>query len=264
MTGSVIPAHALVAARTLGPMGYACFPCRQDKRPTTPNGFKDAATDRDAIEDLWSRYPGVLVGVATGEPSGVSVVDIDAKHDAARQWWAEHRDRLLPARVHRTRSGGLHILYRHPPGLACSTSKIARGVDVRADGGYVIWWPGAGFPVLEDRGIKPWPEWLMPLLKPAPVAPALPISRRALAARGRAPRPMLGILRTIAQAPEGQRNKLAFWGGCRLAEMVAAGTLTDSDAIALVVEASGRAGIPPIEATRTARSALRCSTPPSL
>jgi hypothetical protein len=94
-------------------MGYTVFPCRPDKRPVTPNGFKDAITDQDAIEDLWSRYPGVLVGVATGEMSGVSVLDIDKKHPEARAWWAEHRDRLLPARVHRTRSGGLHIFYRH-------------------------------------------------------------------------------------------------------------------------------------------------------
>jgi hypothetical protein len=164
-------------------MGYACFPCRQNKRPATPNGFKAAVMDRDAIEELWSRYPGVLVGVATGAMSGIAVLDIDAKHDEARTWWGEHRDRLLPARVHRTRSGGLHILYRHRPGLSCSTSKIARGVDVRADGGYIIWWPAAGLPVLEDAGIRPWAEWLMPLLQPAPVAPALAISRRALAMR---------------------------------------------------------------------------------
>jgi hypothetical protein len=66
-----------------------------------------------------------------------------------------------------------------------------------------------------------------------------------------------GIVRTIARAPEGQRNRLTFWGGCRLAEMVAAGVLTDSDAVALIVEAASRNGLPHAEAHRTALSALR-------
>jgi hypothetical protein len=131
----------VAAACALGGMGYACFPCRADKRPATPNGFKAAVKERGAIEDLWRRYPGELVGVATGAMSGASVVDIDAKHNTARKWWDEHRDQLLPARVHRTRSGGLHVIYRHRPGLTCSASRIAHGIDVRGDGGYVVWWP---------------------------------------------------------------------------------------------------------------------------
>jgi Bifunctional DNA primase/polymerase, N-terminal len=98
-------ARAMAAARTLGGQGYTCFPCRQNKRPSTPNGFKAAETDSEAIGALWDQYPGELVGVATGAMSGVSVLDIDAKHNTARKWWAEHRERLLPSRVHRTRSG---------------------------------------------------------------------------------------------------------------------------------------------------------------
>jgi hypothetical protein len=35
----------------------------------------------------------------------------------------------------------LHFFFQHAPGLRCSRGLIAPGVDVRADGGYVIWWP---------------------------------------------------------------------------------------------------------------------------
>jgi hypothetical protein len=125
----------LAAACALGTQGLSVFACQANKRPATPNGFKAAVSDRTAIEMLWRQYPGVLVGVVTGEISGIAVLDIDAKHDSAREWWAENRARLLPARVHRTRSGGLHVVYRHREGLACSVSRIARGVDVRAEGG---------------------------------------------------------------------------------------------------------------------------------
>jgi hypothetical protein len=57
-------------------------------------------------------------------------------------WWFSHRDRLPLTRVHRTRSGGLHLIFRHVPDVRCSAGRIAPGIDVRGDGGYIIWWPG--------------------------------------------------------------------------------------------------------------------------
>jgi hypothetical protein len=256
---------ALIAARTLGAMGYACFPCRQDKRPATTNGFKDAVTERDAIEALWRRYPGVLVGVATGEMSGIAVVDVDTtKHDAAREWWIKNRAWLLPARVHCTQSGGRHVIYRHRAGLTCSASKIARGVDVRADGGYIIWWPAAGYPVLEDSGIQPWPEWLVPLLQPAPVPAPAATSRRALAVRDGDLRPVLhragGVLRTLVNAGEGERNRILFWAACRVRDMYATNELdhvASMQMIALLREGAARIGLGQREAERTIASAFQ-------
>jgi Bifunctional DNA primase/polymerase, N-terminal len=253
----VTTASALAAACTLGGMGYACFPCRGDKRPATPNGFKAAVKECEAIQDLWRRHPGELVGVATGATSGASVVDIDAKHNTARKWWTEHRERLLPARVHRTRSGGLHIVYRHQPGLTCSVSRIAHGVDVRADGGYVIWWPAAGQKVLADAGLKPWPNWLV-VEAPAHALPPPSISRRALAARRDDLRPTLhralGLVRTVATASEGKRNRLLFWAARRAREMVVEDEL-DHDAGVQVLqalrEAAADCGLPQREIDRT-------------
>jgi Bifunctional DNA primase/polymerase, N-terminal len=255
---------ALSAARTLGGMGYACFPCRADKTPATRNGFKAAVKELRAIEDLWHRYPGELVGVATGAMSDASVVDIDAKHNTVRQWWTEHRDRLLPARVHRTRSGGLHVVYRHRPGLNCSTSRIAHGIDVRADGGYIIWWPAAGLPVLADAGLKPWPNWLV-VEAPAAALPPPSISRRAIAARGDL-RPTLhralGLVRTVATAAEGERNRLLFWAACRARDMVTEDEL-DHDAGVQVLEAlreaAGDCGLTQREIDRTITSAMRAA-----
>jgi hypothetical protein len=256
-------AAALTAARTLAAMGYFCFPCGQHKRPTCPHGFQDAVTDPDQLEGLWHRHPGPLVGVATGAKSGVSVLDIDKKHRPAHEWWAAHRGKLLPTRVHRTRSGGLHLIFHHREGIRNSEGLIAKGVDTRGEGGYAIWWPGAGFSVLADPGIQPWPTWLT---IQAPV-PALPppsaISRRAIAARGDL-RPMLhrarGILRAVVEASEGERNRVLFWGACRARDMCVAGKLDHSAAMQildLLREAAGRAGLPRREIDRTVASALK-------
>src|SRR5262249_19890833 len=60
----------------------------------------------------------------------------------------------------------------------CSASKIARGIDVRAAGGYIIWWPAAGMPMLCDAPLAQWPRWLAsPKQHPPPAAATRPIQR---------------------------------------------------------------------------------------
>jgi len=131
---------ALDAAITLGAQGYACFPCRDDKTPFPgSHGLKDACKGADSLQALWRRYPGALVGVATGPASGVSVLDVDVKHPEAVARFYRNDLELLPTRVHTTRSSGWHLLYRHQAGLKNSQSKIHKGVDVRGEGGYIVW-----------------------------------------------------------------------------------------------------------------------------
>jgi hypothetical protein len=60
----------------------------------------------------------------------------------------------------------MHFLFKHPPGLGCSNNGVAPGIDIKGDGGYVIWWPAAGCEVVADRPLDSLPEW------PAWVAPA--------------------------------------------------------------------------------------------
>jgi hypothetical protein len=111
-----IIATAEGTAMALAKQGLPCFPCRNDKRPTTPRGFKDATREQSELREVWERYPGSLVGVPTGEISGLDVLDIDPRH-GGDHWFAEHKHHLLPTRVHRTRTGGLHLYYRHESGL---------------------------------------------------------------------------------------------------------------------------------------------------
>jgi len=147
--------------------GIPVFPCRPDKKPLTAHGFKDASHDLDGVELWWKENPNALVGVPTGLASKLLVIDIDVKNGAkGSDWYSENADRLHCGRVHKTHSGGWHLLYRMPePGIRNSASKIAPGVDVRGEGGYLIWWPAHGFDAigdLEDLALPP--EWLLGLL----------------------------------------------------------------------------------------------------
>ena len=53
------------------------------------------------------------------------------------------------------------------------------------------------------------------------------------------------------------------WAACRVGEMVASGLLRSDAAVALIAEAASRAGLPYVEAERTARSGIRVPGGPS-
>jgi hypothetical protein len=246
------------AALTLAAFGYCVFPCRDDKRPACPHGFKDATKNAEAIEELWRRFSGPLIGVATGTMSGFAVLDIDRKHPEAVEWWIQRRERLMPTRVHRTRSGGLHLLYRHSEGLTCSASKIAVGIDVRADGGYIVWWPAAGMPVLASAAQAPWPDWLLP----STPQPRLSEYRERPASGSELLHRVQGVVAAVAMAGEGQRNTLLYWGACRIRDMIAECELDRSagqHAVSALHEAARRAGLRDQEISRTLASAVRHS-----
>jgi hypothetical protein len=241
------------------------FPCRncpedraKDKTPLTKRGFKDASCDPDIVHRWWTRWPDALVGVPTG--GKFVVVDADLQHVEAQQWYG--RANLPVTRTHATRSGGRHVLFQPHPAVRCTTGKIHPHIDTRGTGGYVIWWPACGLGVLHADVLAPVPDWIVRALTKSdnlenvkhthghtlpPTSPA------------RAQRKLDGIIRTIALAPEGNRNSLTYWGACRMAEMVAEGVLNRDNAIAIAVEAASRNGLPRAEALRTARSAFRGS-----
>lgn len=161
--------------------GWPVFPCKQDKTPYTKHGHKDASSDPEQIRAWWATWPDALVGVATGEVSGIWALDIDCKNGAKGPETIENLVEeygFIPDTYRiETRSGGYHLYFNHVEGLRNSASKIGPGIDVRADGGYVIVPPSPGYRVTLDAPIVDAPQWLIdlamankvpPVAKPAP------------------------------------------------------------------------------------------------
>jgi hypothetical protein len=138
-----------------------------------------------------------------------------------------------------------------------TAGRIARGVDTRGAGGYVIWWPACGLPVSHGDLLAEIPDYIieaqLPKAEPITISTAPPHVSGPEHAR----RKLCGIIRTIADAREGQRNQVTFWGACRLVEMVAAGEIDRGDAIGLAIEAASHAGLPRREAAHTLWSAFQ-------
>jgi hypothetical protein len=227
----------LVQALELASSGLSVFPCAQSKTPVKGSaGFKEASTDPQRVRYLFRRYRGTLIGVATGELSGIDALDIDsAKHSEAGDWlrsWGR-----IETRTHQTRSGGSHLLFRHEPGLGCQESYPVAGVDLRADGGYIIWWPAAGFEI-RDAPIIQWPQKLIAVLrKPAAKPPRSTPLRPTSAAY--AAHAIAGACRAILEAPNGLQattlNREAF----SLGTLVGAGSAVD-DLVRRALQETGR------------------------
>jgi hypothetical protein len=121
----------------------------------------------------------------------------------------------------------------------------------------VIWWPAEGHEVFHPSTLANVPNWILELMRPKPaptvvhLATARPVSPRQVE------RQLDGIIRTIALAPEGQRNSILFWGTCRLRELVERGELSEDMARRLIVATGMRTGLPVSEIERTFDGAFR-------
>jgi hypothetical protein len=246
----------IAEALALAAHGYPVFPVAASKRPTCPQGFKDATTEPREIRRLWRDHTGPLVGVPTGAVCGLFVLDIDSpRHVEAAEWLERCAPYLPETRQQTTRSGGLHLFFAHSPGLRNSAGRLARGVDTRADGGYIIVWMPQAW-LIKPQPLADIPAWLIKAATPPP--PPVVRCDPTLSEAG-ARRKVAGIVGAVATAQAGQRNAIAFWGACRLAELAKQRILAERDAIALGVEAARQAGLSPNEATRTIASAFRGS-----
>jgi len=154
-------------------MRLPVFACGPDKRPVTQHGFHDATRDAAEIRLQFSTLGAAMIGVPTGQGAGFFVVDLDVKNGGqGLEWLAANQHRLPRTRTHRTRSGGQHLLFQWPEGrtIRNSASRVAPGVDVRGNGGYIITPPSPDYEIADASALAEAPAWLLDLIDP-PVAP---------------------------------------------------------------------------------------------
>jgi hypothetical protein len=139
---SATPSKLLKAALGYAAKGRPVFPCN-GKEPLTKRGFLDASTDPRQIHLWWNRWPDANIAIPTGKDSGLLAIDVD--HPAGLDAFEAENGKLASTRTHSTGSGGTHYLYRYPEGCGIrnSAGKLALGIDVRGEGGYVIVPPSA-------------------------------------------------------------------------------------------------------------------------
>ena len=110
------------------------------KHPLTSNGLKDASCNAGKLREWWTKWPAANIGLVTGPASGLLVLDFDGPQGEQSRADLVSRYGPLPATTRVTTGKGFHLYFKYPIGrtLRNSQGKIAPGIDVRADGGYVV------------------------------------------------------------------------------------------------------------------------------
>ena len=128
-------------------------------------GLHFASADVAAIQAMWMACPDAHIGIATGQRSGVYVLDVDRK--AGRDGFAalqalQHA--IPPTFWTDTRSGGRHYYFSIPRDgtrrYVSDAGMIASGADRRGDGGYVRWY-GSAFGHSGSVPMAPPPDWML-------------------------------------------------------------------------------------------------------
>src|ERR1035437_1068048 len=202
LTATVLPDLKLLsvgdAAQVLAFRGFAVFPLGRQKRPlancptcrksggcpgkdecicgvNTCHGFYAATTDQKVIRWWWTRNPWWQVGIRTGAASGIVALDVDLDKGGLDSLIALRAQGVESNSPGMQLSGGgrsFHLFYRHPGAVVpCSQGKLGPGLDVRADGGYVV-----GSPSRHPKTDQPYefldnltdlPIWPVPADSPA-------------------------------------------------------------------------------------------------
>lgn len=251
------------------------------KHPRTRRGLTEASSDEKTVERWWALWPDANIGLPAGA-NGLAAIDLDFHHGAepGLAMLIEHCERhgvdLLATRAIRTGSGGMHLIYREPPGGIKTAARTfgAEGIDTRGRGGYIVAPPslhasGNRYEVIDTgHGIAPWPACLDPLIDP-PAETGLPpgviaCGPQAATAGDRgavwAFHALLAETKALADltAPTGDRNNRLNIAAYKLGRRVGAGFLGENDvAEALYQACRGWRGHTERELRATIRSGIR-------
>jgi predicted P-loop ATPase len=217
-TSTPIPdAAAHYAAR-----GWGVFPVRH-KRPTVAS-WRDRATTPPPPDTVRAEARAVAasgLGLACGGPARLVVVDVDGDEGRASLavLEADHGP-LPPTLTQRTGrdGGGEHRVFTVPEGMPLprnSAGTLGRGLDVRAEGGYVVVAPsvhesGRRYEWIDTREPAPLPPWLHERMmgearvEPDRAAPSAAPDRHRRAKWAAAK--LAGCVDEVRGAPQGARN----------------------------------------------------------
>jgi hypothetical protein len=236
--------------------GWPVFPWNpHEKKPHTATGFYAATTDPAVLCRWWRKWPGALVALATGEASGIDVLDVDTHSGDGFATLAD-----LPA-IPRTLTAstpraGRHHFLRHTPRMRCC--RLGPGLEIKATGGLVILPPARGRQWLDQTAIAEPPAWISELAQDngcastRPDRPSTTEARRKLAAFKRsAPKGSHeanyalcaannAIEEIMATGAADYQNDLIFDKAFGLGRMVVRGWIT-ADAVEVALFHAGKA-----------------------
>src|SRR5215467_12497170 len=128
----------LSAALDYAAQGLPVFPVvPRGKIPAVERGFHAATTNPATIRRYWTDEDR-NIGVPTGVISSFWVLDIDGDEGESNLHALEAKHGAMPKTRIVLTNRGRHAWFAYPGAIPSSAARIGDGLDVRADGGYVV------------------------------------------------------------------------------------------------------------------------------
>lgn len=132
--------NAMQAALTYADKyGFSIIPVKAtDKKPFIPWAeYQKRPATAEEIRAWWGKWPKAMIGICTGEVSGVFVVDCDTPEGFETVQKLIPDSLLMPTA--RTPRGGWHLYFRWLQDYKLTIGAgVLPGVDFRSDGGFII------------------------------------------------------------------------------------------------------------------------------
>ncbi|SNR47874.1 Winged helix-turn-helix DNA-binding [Haloechinothrix alba] len=262
--------HLVDAALSYARRAWRLHPVDRKDAPWWPEWPRKATTRTDIIRRIWRGRRPPYIGIATGHRSGLVVVDVDPQHGGTV-------DHLPPTLTAASPSGGWHFYYAHPGPdhyIASLTSdQVRTGVDIRADGGYVMAPPAPGRFFLDvNEEPAPCPHWVLALAeRPGPGHRSGKGTSGGSRQRGGTgahagysatgttdygAQALAAELDRLSRAEVGTRNEQLNRSAYRIGQLVAAGHIARADAEHQLTDTARGIGLTDTEIKKTIRSGL--------
>lgn len=259
------------AALRLAARGWFVFPIASGSKsqPLVKNWEEVASDDPMIVSGWWGGIPDANIGLATG-PSGLLVLDFDSAKTPNETSGIENFRQAFTRKLSdtytvKTAGGGWHLYYfAGTAKLRNTASKLAKKVDTRAQGGYVVA-PGS---VIDGQVYEAMTMNKTPVAAPPWIIQELlkenTSRRNAEAPKGDttayAKAALAGECKQLRETQEGGRNHATNRAAWNVSRFVAKGELNYDEARAAVVQAALSTGLGKREAEHATASGLQRGT----
>jgi putative DNA primase/helicase len=247
---------------------------RPGKHPRTAQGLHNASDDPAVITQWWTRFPNANIGIATGAPSGIFVLDVDGPdgEKSLRRLIAQNGS-LTPTAIVTT-GNGRHFYFRTlGRAVASSVGKLGRGLDIRGNGSYVVAHlsshaSGTHYRVVKESLLDGqfWasdaPNWLIQAVTadgpgvPQALDQGVNNKEAEYSARAYAKTALDQELERLRNTPKGERNDTLNRCAFKLGQLVACGLLDASAVTTDLARCARQIGLEEVEIERTITSGL--------
>jgi hypothetical protein len=246
------------------------FPCQpRTKEPVTRHGFYDATTNPETIRRFW-RVTNRNIAIPTGLISGFWVLDVDLGGEEHRRRLEADHGALPPTCAVLTGRGGCHLWFQYTEAIQCSAGRVAPGIDVRGDGGYVVVPPsvhenGRAYHFIDPEcALTIAPEWLVALTRRKPTrtisecaVAGIKVPRRAFSSGAYGKAALDAEIAALAATMPGTRNHALNRAAFVLFQLVAGGELAGDAVEQRLVAASQTNGLVRDDGARSVMATIR-------